>query len=176
MAAVLGFALPAAAHTPVMLDSTDARPVTGPLALNGDNPISFFGVLHHPGDHRGFQFRMRPGLTVNLLTLVPDLDPENQLTEETLPLIVITDPSRQVTVVRPTLRIPVPVPEVNQNYLLINSHLTPAVEGIYSVVVTGLAPCRFNVSIGTEGGPFDGIERGTVASVDQLLEWYATPP
>jgi hypothetical protein len=174
--ALIVLAVPAAAHTPVILDSTDTVPATAPLVVNGDDPVAFFGVVTHAGADRAFQFNMTAGQTVSISTLVPDLAPENQLGTNCLPVVLVIDPKGHVTVVSPTMRTPVPIPELNENYLLINAYTAPAVTGTYSVVVTGLAPARFNVSIGTEGGDFHGILRGQVATVEQIQQWYATAP
>lgn len=174
--ALLAFAVPAVAHTPVMLDKTDTVPALAPLAVNGDDPISFFGSLPRPGADRAFQFVMSAGQTVNISTLLPDLAPENQLATCDLPRVIVVAPDLHVTVVAPTLRISVPIPELDENYLLINLYTAPAVPGTYSVIVTGLAPARFNVSIGTEGDDFHGILRGQVATIEQIQQWYATAP
>lgn len=176
LAASLGLALPASAHTPVMLDSTDVLPWISPLAQDGSDPIAFFGVLPNAGADRSFQFDMQAGQTVNITTLIPDLAPENQLSDALLPQVAVIDPNFNVTVLKPTMHLQVPIPELNENYVILNNYLAPAVPGRYSVVVYGLAPARFNISIGTEGGDFDGIERGSVGTIQQIQQWYATAP
>ena len=176
LAAVVTFALPASAHTPVMLDQTDTVPWTSPLVLDGNDPISFFGVIPTAGADRSFQFTMTAGQTVSVSTLIPDLAPENTLTPDQLPDVVLIAPDGTCAVVRPTEHIAVPIPELNENYVLVAEYSAPAVAGTYSAFIVGSAPERFNVSIGTEGAGFHGLARGSVATLPQIQSWYATAP
>jgi len=50
------------------------------------------------------------------------------------------------------------------------------VPGTYSIIVSAGAPARFAVATGMEGLPFGGIARGHVATEEDVLSWYATPP
>jgi hypothetical protein len=176
LAAVVALAIPASAHTPVLLDGTDTVPWTSPLALDGNDPIAFFGVIPRAGADRSFQFQMTAGQTVSVSTLIPDLAPENTLTADQLPDVVLIAPDGSCAVVRPTEHIAVPIPEINENYVLVGDYSAPAITGTYSAIVVGAAPERFNISIGTESDDFHGIQRGSVATVAQIQAWYATAP
>jgi hypothetical protein len=176
LATVVAVAIPASAHTPVMLDGTDTVPWTSPLALDGNDPISFFGVIPHAGADRSFQFHMTAGQTVSVSTLIPDLAPENTLSADQLPEVLLIAPDGTPALIKPTEHVAVPIPELNENYVLVDDYSAPAVTGTYSAIVVGDAPARFNVSIGTEGGDFHGLQRGSVATLPQIQAWYATAP
>lgn len=176
LAAVVGLALPAYAHTPVILNWTDVVPSSSPLAVDGNDPIAFFGVIPHAGADRSFQFDMTAGQTVSVSTLVPDEAPENTLAQGKLPDVLLIAPNGHMTLIKPTEHLAVPIPELNENYILLDDYSAPAITGTYSAIVVGAAPERFNVSIGTEGAGFHGLERGSVATIQQIQDWYATAP
>jgi hypothetical protein len=171
-AAVLVFAGQAQAHTPVLLDSTDVLPWKAPLVLDGTDPISLFGTLPQGGAVRSAQLRMQAGQALVVEYLIPDLAPENGLSTGHLPRMVIIAPDLAVTVLEPQTR----NPDVNPGFLRLNAYSATAVSGTYSLVVSGAAPARFLVVTGIEGEPFDGIERGSRATREQIDEWFATPP
>lgn len=176
-AAVLALALPASAHTPVMLDETDTVPWTSPRAVDGNAPMSFYGTLPNSTSWRSFQFTITdtaPGIEVN--TFIPDLAPENTYAANDLPTVIVLTPDYKVITVRATMRIPVPIEEINQNYLLVGQYSGPAVAGTYSVVVVGAQPARFNISTGHEGLPEAGVVNGEEATFEQIQQWYATAP
>jgi hypothetical protein len=175
-AALVAMAIPASAHTPVILNWTDIVPSTSPLALDGNDPVAFFGVIPRAWADRSFQFRMTAGQTVSVTTLVPDEAPENTLTAAQLPDVLLVAPNGRITVIKPTEHIAVPIPELNENYIIVADYSAPAITGTYSAIVVGTAPERFNVSIGTEGAGFHGLERGSVATTQQIQDWYATAP
>lgn len=177
IAATIAAALPASAHEPVKLDSSDVVPWKGPLILDGQSPTMLFGTLPRAGAVRSAQLRLTAGqqLVVNLA--VPDQAPENQLTPQQLPTVTIVAPDSTVTQVKATLRVPIRIGEENPlAALLLGSYSAPAVSGTYSIIVSGCAPERFAVATGVEGLPFGGIARGHVATEEDVLDWYNTPP
>ncbi|MFI6542794.1 hypothetical protein ACIBO9_06070 [Streptomyces prunicolor] len=177
IAATIAAALPASAHEPVELDSSDVVPWKGPLILDGQSPTMLFGTLPRAGAVRSAQLRLTAGqqLVVNLA--VPDQAPENQLTPKKLPTVTIVAPDFTVTQVKATIRVPIMIGEENPlAALLLASYSAPAVPGTYSIIVSGRAPSRFAVATGVEGLPFGGIERGHVATDEDVLAWYNTPP
>lgn len=176
VALLISGAASAWAHTPVMLTNGDRVPWVGPLALDGADPIAFFGALPQPHQDRAFQFRMQAGEAITIINLIPDEIPENTLAAQDLPVVTLVTPDNKVVVIKPDVRVPIPIAELNENYIMLDFYTATAITGTYSVIVTGAAPARFNISIGTEGGGFHGIERGTVASDAQIETWYATPP
>lgn len=176
VAAVLALALPASAHTPVLLDETDVIPMLAPLSVNGDDPISWYGTLPHPGAIRSYQFDSTAERPLNIELLIPDLAPENTLSTAAIPRILVIAPNARVTVISPSIREVVPIPEIDQQYLRVSAYTGPAVAGRYTVVITGLAPARFNISTGHHGVDFHGIQRGEVATFEQIIDWYNTAP
>jgi hypothetical protein len=176
--ATIAAVIPASAHEPVQLDSGDVLPWKGPLLLDGQSPTMLFGTLPRAGAVRSAQLRLTAGqqLVVNLA--IPDEAPENQLTAAQLPTVTIVAPDFKVTQVKATLRVPIKIGEENPlNALLLGSYSAPAIEGTYSIIVSdGRAAARFAVATGIEGLPFGGIERGTVATEEDVLNWYNTPP
>jgi hypothetical protein len=177
IAAVLAFASPASAnHTPVQLDSGDVLPWNGPLILNGADPFFLFGVLPTAGAVRSAQMQMQAGQPLIVTLGVPDLAPENQLTTTQLPKVLLIAPDLSTTLLEPNVRIPLYADETEQDFLLLNIYQATAVSGTYSIVTIGGAPERFFVGTGIEGGPFNGIERATVASIDEVIAWYNTAP
>lgn len=175
-AAAITFAIPAAAHEPVLLDSCDALPQTGPLVPVGTDPIGFFGVLPHLGSDRAVQVTMQAGQTLNVGYGIPDLTPENTLAAGSLPIVLIIAPNGRTSFLQPDIRVALHNPDFNQDYLFLNNYSTTAVSGTYSIIMVGRAPERIFMATGVEDSGFHGIERGTLATDDQINEWYTTPP
>jgi hypothetical protein len=177
LGAVLATAIPAVAHEAVLLDESDVNPYVAPLALDGTDAINFFGVLPKRHAVRSAQFNMQAGQQVNLSLIVTDLAPENTLATRDLPVVYLFSPNGTLTYLTPTMRVPFTAGG-GFNLLRLLSHTAVATSGTYSIVVTGRAPARFIVGIGAdeEGSVFDGIERATLATEEQLLNWYNTAP
>ncbi|MFI1358248.1 hypothetical protein ACH4TV_32405 [Streptomyces sp. NPDC020898] len=173
---LLAFTVPASAHAPVVLDACDTVPKTSPLIPVGTDPIAFFSVLPHAGAHRAAQFTMKAGEQLNVSYGIPDLAPENGLTTDRLPVVVLIAPDHSVTVLKPDIRVPQHNSHLNQDHLLLNNHSTTAVAGTYSLLAIGRAPSRILVGTGVEDSGFHGVLRGSLATVDQIQEWYSTPP
>jgi hypothetical protein len=176
VAAVVALAVPAAAHVPVVLDSTDVVPWKAPLVLDGTDPIALLGALPCAGAVRSAQLRLAAGQPLIVGYGIPDLAPENTVATSALPQVLIVAPNGSVTVVRPTTRTPFHNPDFNQDYLFLGSYQATAIAGTYSLLVTGGAAERFFVATGVESEEFHGISRGTVASDEQVAAWYATAP
>jgi hypothetical protein len=176
IAAVLALAAPAAAHTPVQLDSRDVLPWQGPLILDGTDPILLFGVLPQAGAVRSAQMRMEAGQPLIATVGIPDQAPENQLATDKLPEVLLVAPDGSITVLTASVRIPLHADETDQDYLLLNIYQSTSIAGTYSIIVVGRAPSRFFVGTGIEGGPFHGLIRATVATIDELNAWYDTAP
>ncbi|MGI5519978.1 hypothetical protein ACQEUX_03380 [Micromonospora sp. CA-259024] len=176
LAAVLAIALPASAHTSIVLDETDVVPWLAPLSVDGNDPLSYYGTLPQAGAIRSYQFDSPGTMPLSFALLLPDQAPENTLPATQLPRILIVAPDGHVTVVSPTIREVVPIPEIGQQYLRVSKYDGPSIAGRYSVIVTGLAGARFNISTGHHGVSFHGIERGSVATTQQIIDWYSTAP
>jgi hypothetical protein len=177
VAAVMALAAPAQAHEPVLLDQTDVVPWTAPLIVDGTDPVATFGVLPRAHAVRSFQLDLRAGQRLVAEYLIPDLAPENALSTADLPRVAIFAPNCTITLLSPNIREPHANPDPPQNYLVLRRFDAPAVDGTYSIVVTGRAPARFIVATGDDSSEvFHGILRGSVATDEQLVRWYDTPP
>jgi hypothetical protein len=172
----IAVAIPASAHTPVQLDSGDVLPWRGPLILDGENPVMLFGTLPHAGAVRSGQLKMTAGqhLIVNLA--IPNEAPENALPTTKLPEVFVVSPKGSVVEIKATMRVPIQT-EGGQNLLLLGNYTGTAIAGDYSIIVTGCAAERFATASGIEGDDaFAGVQRGRVATDDEVATWYATPP
>lgn len=176
MAAVVGIALPASAHTPVILTDHDQVPLLAPLVKDGTDPMGLYGVVNQANDVRSAQLRFTAGQEVSIALLVPDQAPENALTPAQLPTVTVIDPKLHVTQLTPSLRVPITDEDSGNNFLLLLSYDTTAVSGTYSVIVSSHAPERFALSTGIESEEFHGIARGSVATEEEVSDWYNTPP
>jgi hypothetical protein len=177
VAAVVAFGTPAQAHEAMLLDRTDVVPWIAPLIVDGTDPVATFGVLPRAGAVRSFQLRLRAGQRLVVEYLIPDLAPENALSTTDLPRVAVHAPDCGVTVLTPNIRETHTNDDPPQNYLVLRRHDAPAVSGTYSIVITGKAPARFIVATGDEESEiFHGIMRGSIATDEQLVAWYDTPP
>lgn len=174
-AAVAAVAIPASAHVPVMLNPGDRTPAKGPLITDGADPYAFFAKAHHACDKRAGQFKMTVGETVNIFLAIPNEAPENTLPAADLPTMILTAPDGTQTVIAPTMRVPIVSTDVaskDLDILFIGHYAAPAETGTYSFVLVAHAPERLAFTLGSEGPKVYGIERGKVATDDQVLDWY----
>jgi hypothetical protein len=89
---------------------------------------------------------------------------------------LLVAPHGSTTVLTASVRIPWHADETYQDYLLLTIYQSTSIAGTYSIIVVGRAPARFFVGTGVEGGPFRGLMRATVATIDELTAWYNTAP
>lgn len=173
--ALLMFATPALAHhKPVMLDETDVVPWQAPLAVDGTDAVGFMGVVPR-GGVRSAQFRMKAGDELIMVYLTRDAAPENRLTTQQLPQVLVFTPDHKVIQLTPNIRESVGPPGFE--ILRLREYRAPAVAGTYSIVVVGCSPARFTVSLGDEHNhTFDGLERGVLATPEQTAAWFANAP
>ena len=181
LAATIAAAMPAQAHTPVEISKGDVLPWQGPLILDGGSAAMLFGTLPHRGVMRAAQLHMQAGETLLVKVAIPDLAPENQLASSELPTVVVVSPSFKITILKPTMRIPI-TPHPGLNLLVLAQMSGTALAGDYSIIVIGAAPERFLVATGDDGTPWGGVARGSVATDAEVAAWYAattgtgTPP
>lgn len=176
MAAVVGIAVPASAHTPVMLTEQDRVPWVAPLVVDGTDPMGLYGSVNQAGDIRSAQLHFTAGQEVSIALLIPDEAPENTLTTAQLPTVTLIDPKLHVTQLTPALRVPISDEDSGNNFLLLLSYDATAVSGNYTVIVSSHAAERFALSTGIESEEFHGVLRAPVASEDEVEDWYTTPP
>jgi hypothetical protein len=176
-AAVLALALPAAAHTPIILDGSDVVPWTAPRLYNGDSNASFFGSVPNDRSWRTYQFTISDTTRgLDIATLVPDLAPENTYDADDLPTVLVITPDYKVITIKATERTVLPVPALGHTYLKVAHHTGPSVAGTYSVLIGAGGPARFQISHGHHGVDWAGIEDAVPASLDQIQQWYNTAP
>ncbi|MFZ9579971.1 MAG: hypothetical protein ACO3BV_05550, partial [Ilumatobacteraceae bacterium] len=108
----------------------------------------------------------------------PDLAPENALGAEQLPRLDVVDPSGATTTVVPIARDVFAEPFTGTNYIRLADLIGTAVAGTYSVTISGGAPVRFTVSVGTKelfGTPVEDVPNRELG-VAGVMTWYETPP
>ncbi|WUH89167.1 hypothetical protein OG900_02815 [Streptomyces sp. NBC_00433] len=176
MASVVAMALPAAAHTPVILTAQDQLPWVAPLVVDGTDPMGLYGSVSKAGEVRSAQLHFTAGQEVSIALVIPDEAPENTLTTAQLPTVTLIDPQLHVTQLTPALRVPITDEDSGNNFLLLLSYDATAVSGTYSVIVSSHAAERFALSTGIESEEFHGVLRATVATEDAVEDWYTTPP
>ena len=108
----------------------------------------------------------------------PDLAPENQLDDTSLPFLEITDPAGTTTKLSVSERVSFAEPYSGTNYVRLTEFNSVAVAGTYSVVVTGNSPSRFTVSFGQIemfGTPVENITNRDLG-VSGVMGWYENSP
>ena len=164
----------AKAHDPIILTPDQATPANGPLILDGTISFALYGALDSPKDTRGFRVNFKEGDPLYFSILIPDLAPENQLDDASLPFLEITDPAGSITKLAVSKKVPFAEPYSGTNYVVLNQFNSVAIAGTYSVVVTGNSPSRFTVSFGQIemfGTPVENIANRDLG-VDGVMSWY----
>jgi hypothetical protein len=164
----------AKAHDPIILTPDQSTPANGPLILDGTISFALYGALDSPGDTRGFRVNFNDGDPLYFSILIPDLAPENQLDDASLPFLEITDPAGTITKLAVSKKVPFAEPYSGTNYVRLTEFNSVAIAGTYSVVVTGISPVRFTVSFGQKemfGTPVENIANRDLG-VDGVMSWY----
>ena len=166
----------AKAHDPIILTTDQATPANGPLILDGTISFALYGALDLPQDTRGFRVKFNEGDPVYISMLIPDLAPENQLDDASLPYLEVVDPSGAKTKLVTTERVTFAEPYTGTNYVRLIEQNTSAIGGIYSITITGDSPARFTVSVGQKemfGTPVENINNRDLG-VAGVMAWYGT--
>ncbi|MGI9612369.1 MAG: hypothetical protein ACR2QO_05645 [Acidimicrobiales bacterium] len=172
---------PAAAHDPIFLTDDQSTPDTGPYLPDGTISFALYGSLNAPGETRGFEFDLRDGDDLYLSILIPDLEPELSLADSDLPSMTLVGPDGDERQFAPDIREPFADPFSGTNYVTLFETQEPAVGGRYQVVVTGEAPTRFVVAVGTSEEFFTPAERAVdrptsfPGIAEPLNVWYTSP-
>lgn len=174
------FSIPgvAVAHDPLFLENKHNEPQLGPFLPDARISFALYGTLLEPQQQRAFQFQIPSGEQINLSLLIPDLPPENLITQEFLPVLSLTRPDQTILQLKANLSEPFAEPFSGTNYVRLLDHREIANDGTYQVRVFGSTPSRFTVSIGfieAFGTPVGNFNRGD-KSMGALADWYATPP
>jgi hypothetical protein len=179
LASLMAVVIPAAsaeAHIPVVLTNanTIASVATSPYVPDGTISFAFYGWLDRLGDTRVARIHLDAGQTFNTQLLIPDLAPENALPRWKQPLLAIVDPRGRVQLLRNNLRTPFHEEFTNTDYVILSETARPAVTGVYTLVVIGLAPERFVAVSGSIEQFRAALENGQIASLADVQYWYAT--
>lgn len=179
---VLITAGPARAHDPLFLGEDQTTPETGPLLPDGTISFALYGEIGGDGDSRGLQVAFEDGDGLFVELLVPDGPPENLLGDADLPTATITGPDGSERVIGAPVRGSFFEPFTATSYLRLGSITDVAVGGIYDIVITGVAPARFTLAVGTRetfGTPVERVEDRVSSFEDldaALTNWLEAPP
>ena len=176
LSGLLLVATPASAHQPVFLTSEDADPARGPLLDNGKVSFAVYATLDRPDATRGLRANLAVGDPLVAELLIPALEPETSLAAAELPtltLIMADGTQRRIPAARRE-RFDEPFSSTSYVRLASVREIAPTA-GVYRYLVTGAAPARFTLAIGTDevAGTVTGAEPPPAGG---LAEWYATPP
>jgi len=165
----------AAAHDPIILTSEQRTPAEGPLLVDGTVSFALYGSLETDDDTRGFRVNFNAGDPLYISILIPDLAPENTLSEDSLPIVNVEDPDGVIVKLAVTEKVSFPEPYTGTNYVRLTELRGTAIAGIYSVTVTGDSPARFTVSVGEKemfGTPVENIPNRDLG-VAGVMAWYS---
>lgn len=179
--AAISVALPtstASAHDPIILTANQRTPTDGPLLPDGTISFALYGSLESAGDTRGFRVKFNAGDALALSLLIPDLPPENQLSNPSLPYLEVVDPDGIATQVIPNARVSFAEPFTGTNYIRLAEMVGVAKTGLYSITIAGTTATRFTVSVGDKemfGTPVENVPNRNIG-VAGVMAWYETPP
>lgn len=181
VALMIGVLLPcglALAHDPIIFTESQTTPEAGPLLPDGTVSFALYGTVAKVGDSRGVTVRFAAGDTLIMSLLVPALEPERSLDAASLPTLTLRAPDGSTRVVPPGESVTFDEPFTSTSYVRYIQLSEPAQAGDYGVTVTGVAPARFTLSVGTTeqfGTPVENVPNRDLG-VDGVMAWYATPP
>ena len=164
----------AKAHDPIILTDDQTVPEAGPFLPDGTISFALYGSFGGAGETRGLRARFVEGDRLHVSLLIPDLAPENALSDSELPRLEILEPGGEVTTLVPDLRRKFAEPFTGTNYIELIDLVGTASEGIYSITVIGGEAARFTVSVGdteTFGTPVEGVT-DRAAGINGVMEWY----
>lgn len=177
-AVIMATPAPALAHDPIIITDDQTTPANGPFLPDGTVSFALYGSVTRAGDARAFRVGFVEGDRLHLSLLIPDLAPENELADDSLPYLDVVDPTGTMTKLRPDRRTTFAEPFSGTNYIELLDVVDVALDGIYTVTVVGNGPARFTVSIGdreTFGTPVEGVTDRSLG-IGGVMDWYDNPP
>jgi hypothetical protein len=177
----IGFLLAAdvvRAHDPIILTDEQTTPDSGPFLPDGTISFALYGAFDAAGETRGLRAQFVKGDRLHVSLLIPNLAPENILSDDELPALEIIDPDGAVLRLEPETRTIFDEPFTGTSYVELVDHVDEAAAGIYAITVIGGAPSRFTVSVGdkeTFGTPVEGVVDRS-AGVAGVMQWYEGSP
>ena len=170
--------LSALAHDPIIITDDQTTPANGPFLPDGTVSFALYGSVTRAGDARTFRVGFVEGDRLHLSLLIPDLPPENQLADDLLPFLTVSDPVGALIELRPDRRTTFAEPFSGTNYVELLDVVDVAFGGVYTVSVVGNGPARFTVSVGdreTFGTPVEGVTDRSLG-IGGVMDWYDNPP
>jgi hypothetical protein len=166
------------AHDPIIVTPDQATPDDGPSFPDGTISFAVYGVIEVPAGSAGLRVTFAEGDQVDLSLLIPDLAPENEIAEDSLPTLLVQLPDGTERALTPNTRVPFAEEFSGTNYVRYIDFSEPAIAGEYRLTVFGSVPARFTLSFGTRetfGTPVDNVIDRQGAS-EGIQTWYRTPP
>ena len=168
---------PGYAHDPIFIEDTHIFPADGPHLPDGNISFALYGTLKTASDSRGFSCNLKAGDELVLSLLVPNLNPEKNLSFEQLPTLTIDRPDNSSIDLYPDKREIFNEPFTGTSYLTLLSINERAKTGIYRITINGNHPGRFTVSIGSTerfGTPVRNVINRS-SNLSRLSDWYSDP-
>ena len=126
------------AHDPVFITDEQREAELGPFLPDARISFALYGTFNKERENRGFQFEIPEGELITLSLLIPDLEPENILENESLPSLVLVRPDKTLVDLFPEVRVKFAEPFSGTNYVRLLDHEEIGVEGVYPVSYTHL--------------------------------------
>ena len=174
---VLLLTSPALAHDPLILLPEQKTPVEGPFLPDGTISFALYGSLVEKNDTRAFQFYLDPDKRLDISLLIPNLEPENQMSQEKLPRLFLYRPDGSKVKGVSDLYTPFDEPFSMTRYVRIFEHIEKSSGGVYQVEITGINPVRFTVAIGyieSFGTPVENVPNREAGRTG-IFDWYQNP-
>ena len=168
---------PALAHDPLILLPEQKTPVEGPFLPDGTISFALYGSLIEKNDTRAFQFYLDPDKRLDISLLIPNLEPENQMSQEKLPRLFLYRPDGSEIKGVSDLYTPFDEPFSMTRYVRIFEHIEKSSGGVYQVEITGINPVRFTVAIGyieSFGTPVENVPNREAGRTG-IFDWYQNP-
>lgn len=172
---------PAHAHDPLFLNVEQSTPERGPYLPDGTISFALYGEFTEAGGTRGFQAMFQEGDYFQLELLIPARAPEENLSEDQLPYLLVVKPDSTREAIYPSIRTRFDEPFTNTSYYTFIKEQGTASEGVYDITVVSRQAARFTVAIGFQEQFGTTVERaGDRSSAfgetrDRLEEWYNEP-
>ena len=145
--ALVSLAPLAHAHQGVDLTSSETTPERGPLLVDGTVSFAVRTEIA-TGDKRGFRFRLDQGDTLAVQLLIVDEAPGNTVGPSQLPRVTITDPRGHTIRMLINERTEFYEPYGGTNYLYLSRVEREAIQGTYSVRISGRSSVPVETVIG----------------------------
>ena len=174
---VLLLTSPALAHDPLILLPEQKTPVEGPFLPDGTISFALYGSLVEKNDTRAFQFYLDTDERLDISLLIPNLEPENQMSQEKLPRLFLYRPDGSKVKGVSDLYTPFDEPFSMTRYVRIFEHIEKSSGGVYQVEITGINPVRFTVAIGyieSFGTPVENVPNREAGRTG-IFDWYQNP-